>query len=127
MVAEGRIAAYGVSVERVEEALKAIEYPNVATCRSSSTRSGSGRRACSSPRPRAAASGSSCACRWPRACCRAATTRETRSRADDHRNYNRQGEAFDVGETFAGVPFEVGLDAVEEMRRWCPTVQRSRS
>ena len=36
--------------------------------------------------------------------------------ADDHRNYNRTGAAFDVGETFAGVPFEVGLDAVEELR-----------
>ncbi|MEA3510800.1 MAG: aldo/keto reductase, partial [Actinomycetota bacterium] len=34
---------------------------------------------------------------------------------DDHRSYNRHGEAFDVGETFAGVPFEVGLDAVGEL------------
>jgi len=36
---------------------------------------------------------------------------------DDHRSYNRHGEAFDVGETFAGVPFEVGLEAVAELRR----------
>ena len=43
-------------------------------------------------------------------------TRETTFGADDHRNYNRSGAAFDVGETFAGVPFEVGLDAVEELR-----------
>ena len=35
---------------------------------------------------------------------------------DDHRNYNRHGEAFDVGETFSGVPYEVGLQAVEELR-----------
>jgi aryl-alcohol dehydrogenase-like predicted oxidoreductase len=43
-------------------------------------------------------------------------SRETTFGADDHRNYNRTGAAFDVGETFAGVPFEVGLDAVEELR-----------
>jgi aryl-alcohol dehydrogenase-like predicted oxidoreductase len=47
-------------------------------------------------------------------------TRETAFAADDHRNYNRQGEAFDVGETFAGVPFETGLDAVEELRGLVP-------
>jgi aryl-alcohol dehydrogenase-like predicted oxidoreductase len=37
--------------------------------------------------------------------------------ADDHRSYNRHGEAFDVGETFSGVPFELGLEAVEELKR----------
>ena len=40
--------------------------------------------------------------------------------ADDHRAYNRQGEAFDRGETFSGVPYEVGLQAVEELRAICP-------
>jgi aryl-alcohol dehydrogenase-like predicted oxidoreductase len=40
--------------------------------------------------------------------------------ADDHRNFNRHGEAFDVGETFAGVPFEVALEAVEELRALVP-------
>ena len=47
-------------------------------------------------------------------------TRETTFGADDHRTFNRHGEAFDVGETFAGVPFEVGLDAVEELRPLVP-------
>jgi aryl-alcohol dehydrogenase-like predicted oxidoreductase len=47
-------------------------------------------------------------------------TRETTFGADDHRNFNRHGEAFDVGETFAGVPFEAGLDAVEELRPVVP-------
>ena len=46
--------------------------------------------------------------------------RETAFAADDHRNFNRHGEAFDVGETFAGVPFEVGLQAVEEVRKLVP-------
>ena len=45
--------------------------------------------------------------------------RETEFPGNDHRNFNRDGEAFDVGETFAGVPFEVGLDAVDALR---PTV-----
>src|SRR3954451_13460465 len=39
---------------------------------------------------------------------------------DDHRTFNRHGESFDVGETFAGVPFEVGLDAVEELKPLVP-------
>jgi aryl-alcohol dehydrogenase-like predicted oxidoreductase len=42
---------------------------------------------------------------------------------DDHRNYNRQGAAFDIGETFAGVPFEVGLKAVERLRSVLPVEQ----
>jgi aryl-alcohol dehydrogenase-like predicted oxidoreductase len=39
---------------------------------------------------------------------------------DDHRNYNREGEAFDVGETFAGVDFKTGLKAVDELRELVP-------
>jgi aryl-alcohol dehydrogenase-like predicted oxidoreductase len=46
--------------------------------------------------------------------------RDTRFAADDHRQYNRQGEAFDVGETFSGVPYETGLEAVEELRSLVP-------
>src|SRR6185295_17853169 len=40
--------------------------------------------------------------------------------ADDHRQFNRHGESFDVGETFSGVPYDVGLAAVEELRAICP-------
>ena len=49
-----------------------------------------------------------------------ATTSTPRSAADDHRTFNRHGEAFDVGETFAGVPYEVGLEAVERLRPLVP-------
>ncbi|RKQ84968.1 aryl-alcohol dehydrogenase-like predicted oxidoreductase [Solirubrobacter pauli] len=116
MVEEGRIAAYGVSVERVEEALKAIEYPNVASV-----------QIIFNPfrqRPaglffaEAARRGVGVIVRVPLASglLSGKYTRETTFAADDHRTFNRQGEAFDVGETFAGVPFEVGLDAVEELR-----------
>jgi aryl-alcohol dehydrogenase-like predicted oxidoreductase len=119
-VDEGRIAAYGVSVERVEEALKAIEYPGVSTV-----------QIIFNPfrqRPagvffeQAAARGVGVIVRVPLASglLSGKYTRETTFGADDHRNFNRQGEAFDVGETFAGVPFEVGLDAVEELRPLVP-------
>src|SRR3954463_4611636 len=116
MVDEGRIATYGVSVERVEEALKAIEYPNVATV-----------QIIFNPfrqRPagvffaEAARRGVGVIVRVPLASglLSGKYSRDTEFAPDDHRNYNRQGQAFDVGETFAGVPFEVGLDAVEELR-----------
>ena len=47
-------------------------------------------------------------------------TRESQFAADDHRQFNRHGEAFDVGETFSGVDFETGLQAVEELKAVCP-------
>jgi aryl-alcohol dehydrogenase-like predicted oxidoreductase len=47
-------------------------------------------------------------------------TRETQFAADDHRRYNRLGERFDRGETFAGVDFDTGLDALEQIRRIVP-------
>jgi aryl-alcohol dehydrogenase-like predicted oxidoreductase len=120
MVAEGRLAAYGVSVERVEEALKAIEYPNVATV-----------QIIFNPfrqRPagvffaEAARRGVGVIVRVPLASglLSGKYTRDTTFAADDHRTFNRHGESFDVGETFAGVPFDVGLDAVEELRPLVP-------
>jgi aryl-alcohol dehydrogenase-like predicted oxidoreductase len=120
MVGEGRIARYGVSVERVEEALKAIEYPGVATV-----------QIIFNPfreRPadllfaEAARRGVGIIVRVPLASglLSGRYTRETTFAPDDHRTFNRHGELFDVGETFAGVPFEVGLDAVEELRPLVP-------
>jgi len=120
MVGEGRIEAYGVSVERVEEALKAIEYPNVATV-----------QIIFNPfrqRPadlffaEAARRGVGIIVRVPLASglLSGRYTRDTNFAPDDHRTFNRHGEQFDVGETFAGVPFEVGLDAVEELRPLVP-------
>jgi aryl-alcohol dehydrogenase-like predicted oxidoreductase len=47
-------------------------------------------------------------------------TRDSRFADDDHRNFNRHGAAFDVGETFAGVDYNVALEAVEEIRRLLP-------
>src|SRR3954452_2936573 len=113
MVAEGRMKAYGVSVERVEEALKAIEYPNVASVQIifNPLR----QRPATLFLREAAARGVGVIVRVPLASglLSGKYTRDTQFAADDHRTFNRHGEAFDVGETFAGVPFEVGLDAVE--------------
>jgi aryl-alcohol dehydrogenase-like predicted oxidoreductase len=120
MVDEGRIAAYGVSVERVEEALKAIEYPNVATVQI--IFNPFRQRPAGQFFGAAARRGVGIIVRVPLASglLSGRYTRETRFAEDDHRTFNRHGEAFDVGETFAGVPFEVGLDAVEELRPLVP-------
>jgi aryl-alcohol dehydrogenase-like predicted oxidoreductase len=120
MVEEGRIASYGVSVERVEEALKAIEYPNVASVQI--IFNAFRQRPAGLFFAEAARRGVGIIVRVPLASglLSGKYTRETAFASDDHRNYNRQGEAFDVGETFAGVPFEVGLDAVEELRGLVP-------
>jgi len=116
MVAEGRMAAYGVSVERVEEALKAIEYPNVASVqiifnpfrqRPASVFFGEAARRSVGIIVRVPLASGLLSGKYTFA-------------ANDHRSFNRHGEIFDVGETFAGVPFEVGLDAVEELRSLVP-------
>ena len=120
MVAEGRMRAYGVSVERVEEALKAIEYPNVASVQI--IFNPFRQRPAALFLREAAARGVGVIVRVPLASglLTGKYTRETRFGADDHRSFNRHGEAFDVGETFAGVPFETGLEAIEELRGLVP-------
>lgn len=120
MVAEGRIAAYGVSVERVEEALKAIEYPGVASVQI--IFNAFRQRPAALFLREAAARGVGVIVRVPLASglLSGRYDASTTFAGDDHRTYNRHGEQFDVGETFAGVPFEVGLEAVEELRGLVP-------
>ena len=116
----GKIKGYGVSVEKVEEALKAIEYPGVVSIqiiynifrqRPDHLFFGEARR-----------KNVAIIARVPLASglLSGKITRDTKFATDDHRNFNRNGEAFDVGETFAGVPFEVGLQAGEEVRKLVP-------
>jgi aryl-alcohol dehydrogenase-like predicted oxidoreductase len=120
MVAEDRIAAYGVSVERVEEALKAIEYPGVATVQI--IFNAFRQRPASLFFAEAARRGVGVIVRVPLASglLSGKFSRATTFSADDHRNFNRHGEQFDVGETFAGVPFDAGLDAVDALRPLVP-------
>jgi aryl-alcohol dehydrogenase-like predicted oxidoreductase len=120
MVERGLIGHYGVSVERVEEALKAIEYPNVASVQIifNAFRLRPAERFLAE----AAARDVAVIARVPLASglLSGRMSADSAFGPDDHRNFNREGQSFDVGETFSGVPFEVGLDAVEELRAWVP-------
>jgi aryl-alcohol dehydrogenase-like predicted oxidoreductase len=119
-IQEGRIASYGVSVERVEEGLKAIEYPNVATVQIiyNMFRQRPAARFLSAARERNVG----VIARVPLASglLTGKFNRDTRFSASDHRNFNRHGESFDVGETFAGVDYETALEAVDELRPLVP-------
>jgi len=120
LVKAGKLRHYGVSVEKVEEALKAIEFPGVQTVQiifnifrqrpadllfaeAQKRRVGILARV---PLASGLLSGK--------------ITRESRFAKDDHRNFNRHGEAFDRGETFSGVDFEAGLSAVEQLKKLVP-------
>ncbi|XVV02220.1 aldo/keto reductase [Actinosynnema sp. CA-248983] len=120
MVEAKRIAAYGVSVETVEEALTAIARPGVASVQI--ILNAFRLKPLERVLPAAAEAGVAIIARVPLASglLSGKYTLDTRFGADDHRNYNRHGESFDVGETFSGVPFEVGLEAVERLRPLVP-------
>ena len=120
LVERGKVAHYGVSVERVEEGLKAIEYPGVASVQIIYNmfrlrpaelffRQAQRRNVAVIARVPLASGLLS-----------GKFSRDTRFEASDHRQFNRHGEAFDVGETFSGVPYEVGLAAVEKLRPLVP-------
>jgi len=119
MVAAGKISSYGVSVEKVEEGLKAIEYPGVKSVQIIYNifwqRPA---RFIQEARDR----GVAVIVRVPLASglLTGKMTRETTFAANDHRLFNRNGEAFDKGETFAGVPYDVALEAVDEIRSLVP-------
>jgi len=117
---EGRIANYGVSVERVEEGLKAIAYPGVESVQI--IFNPFRQRPAELFLDEAAARDVGVICRVPLASglLTGALSRDTEFAADDHRSYNREGDAFDVGETFAGVPYEVGLDAADALAERAP-------
>ncbi|MBX4869650.1 aldo/keto reductase [Rhizobium bangladeshense] len=116
----GKIKGYGVSVEKVEDGLKAIEYPGVVSTQIiyNIFRQRPDHLFFTEARRRNVA----IIARVPLASglLSGKISRETQFASDDHRNFNRHGEAFDVGETFAGVPLEVGLQAVEEVRKLVP-------
>ncbi len=120
LAAAGKIRYYGVSVEKVEEAIKALEFPNVQSVQiifnifrqrpsdlffemAQQRETGILARV---PLASGLLSGK--------------MTAESRFPKDDHRNFNARGEAFDVGETFSGVDFRTGLQAVERLRALVP-------
>jgi aryl-alcohol dehydrogenase-like predicted oxidoreductase len=115
MVDEGRISAYGVSVETSAQALRAIRRPRVATVQI--ILNCFRLKPLEEVLPAARQAGVGIIARVPLASglLSGRYDEQTQFAADDHRNYNRHGEAFDVGETFSGVPYEVGLAAVREL------------
>ncbi|GAB2508012.1 aldo/keto reductase [Pseudoxanthomonas sangjuensis] len=116
LVEQGKIRHYGVSVERVEEALKAIEYPNVASVQI--IYNAFRHRPAELFFREAQRRNVAVIARVPLASglLSGKFGVDTKFEADDHRQFNRHGEAFDVGETFSGVPYDVGLAAVEKLR-----------
>jgi aryl-alcohol dehydrogenase-like predicted oxidoreductase len=120
LVAQGKLRYYGVSVEKVEEALKAIEYPNVQSVQiifNMMRLRPTELFFVEALRRRVAI-----LARVPLASglLTGKMTRQTAFAGDDHRNFNRHGEAFDVGETFSGVDYETGLDFVDGLRSMVP-------
>jgi len=120
LVDEKSIAAYGVSVETCDEALRAIARPNVATVQI--ILNIFRRKPLESVLPKAAEAGVGIIVRVPLASglLTGKYDEHTQFGADDHRTYNRHGEAFDVGETFSGVPFDVGVAAARKVAALTP-------
>lgn len=120
LVDEGKIANLGVSVEKVEEAEKAIQYDNVRTVQIIFNMFRH------RPRERffadAVSRGVGVIVRVPLASglLSGKFTRDTTFHAEDHRTFNRDGAAFDKGETFSGVPYEDALEAVDDVRDLLP-------
>ena len=120
LVQAGKLRYYGVSVEKVEEALKAIEYPNVQTVqiifnmfrqRPTDFFFSEARRRKIGVLARLPLSSGMLTGKM---------TRATTFESDDHRQGNRSGEWFDRGETFSGLDYETGLQAVDELRALLP-------
>ena len=120
LVQEGLVRAYGVSVEKVEEGLKAIEYDGVATIQLifNLLRQRPAELFFEQARRRDVG----VIVRVPLASglLTGKFDRNSTFAAEDHRAYNRQGEQFDRGETFSGVDYEVGLEVVEKLRPLVP-------
>lgn len=120
LITAGKIKYYGVSVEKVEEALKAIQFPNVQSVQIIFN--------IFRQRPaelffeQAKQYQVGILARVPLASglLSGKMTRQTTFPADDHRNFNRYGQAFDVGETFSGVDYDTALEAVEQLRPLVP-------
>lgn len=120
LVKQGKVRYYGVSVEKVEEALKAIEYPEVQTVqlifnifrqRPAELFFGEARKRKIGILARLPLSSGMLTGKL---------TLQSQFAPDDHRAFNRHGEAFDRGETFSGIDYETGLKAVAELRTLVP-------
>jgi aryl-alcohol dehydrogenase-like predicted oxidoreductase len=121
LVKAGKIRYYGVSVEKVEEALKAIEYPNVQSVQIifNMFRNRPSELLFEQARKRKVG----ILARLPLASgmLTGKLKPDTTFASDDHRTFNRLGQAFDRGETFSGVDYNIGLKAVDQLKAICPS------
>jgi aryl-alcohol dehydrogenase-like predicted oxidoreductase len=120
LVRQGKMRHYGVSVERIGDALQAIEFPGVQSVQIIFNIFR--QRPAEDFFPEAKRRRVGIIARVPLASgmLTGKMTRATTFAPDDHRNYNREGQSFDRGETFAGVDYDTGLRAVEELRPLVP-------
>lgn len=114
LVEEGRVAAYGVSVETCDQALRAMQWPRLSSVQI--ILNAFRLKPLDEVLPRAVESGVGIIARVPLASglLSGRYRRDTTFGENDHRTYNRHGEAFDVGETFSGVDYDTGVDAAAE-------------
>ncbi|MGA2074130.1 MAG: aldo/keto reductase [Terriglobia bacterium] len=119
-VRAGKIRYYGASVETVEEALKAIEFPGVQTIQIIFNMFRHRPAELFFPEAKRRRVGILARVPLASGLLSGRMTRHTTFAKDDHRNFNRHGEAFDRGETFSGVDYEIGLEAVEVLRSLVP-------
>ena len=119
-VRQGKLRYYGVSVEKIEEALTAMDHPGVQSVQIIFNMFR--HRPADDVFPIARAKQVGILARVPLASglLTGKLRRDSTFAADDHRQFNREGQSFDKGETFSGVPYDVGLEAVERLRRLLP-------
>ncbi len=120
LVQAGKIKHVGVSVEKVEQALKAIEYPSVKTVQIIFNMFRQRPAELFFREAKARQIGILARVPLASGLLTGKFNAQSTFTADDHRQYNRHGEAFDKGETFSGVPYEVGLEAVSNLQRLVP-------
>ncbi|MFG6464795.1 aldo/keto reductase [Roseateles sp. DXS20W] len=120
LVKAGKLRHYGVSVERIDEAMAAIKFPGVQSVQIIFNLFRQRPAEVFLPAAQAAQVGVLARLPLSSGMLSGKFTRDSKFGADDHRGFNRQGEAFDKGETFSGVDYEQGLAAVEELRRLLP-------
>jgi aryl-alcohol dehydrogenase-like predicted oxidoreductase len=120
MVKAGKLLYYGVSVEKVEEALKAIEYPNVQSVQIIFNMFRHRPADLFFEQAKKHKVGILARVPLSSGMLTGKMKPDSTFAKDDHRAFNRLGEAFDRGETFSGVDYNTGLKAVEELRAICP-------
>ena len=120
LVQDGKLRFYGVSVERVDEALRAARYPNVQSIQIIFNMFRMKPAEQLFPVVREKQIGVLARVPLASGLLSGKLRRDSAFAATDHRNYNRHGDSFDVGETFSGVDYDAGLQAVEELRALVP-------